>query len=120
MQKCTMRAKIHKMTAQEHWAIYFKYLTDKSKRKKINKIIEIEEGIAMASKLLKNISQDEIERVRVMSEYKYKLDAQSDRVYAERKGMEKGIKKGRQEEKQKIIDLLKSGKSPEEILKEYN
>ena len=34
----------------EHWAIYFKYLTDKSKRKKINKIIELDEGIAMASR----------------------------------------------------------------------
>jgi len=70
------------MSAQEHWAIYFKYLTDKSKRKKINKIIELDEGIAMASKVLKNISKDEIERVRIMSEYKYKLDAQNDRVVA--------------------------------------
>ncbi|MCL2154784.1 MAG: PD-(D/E)XK nuclease family transposase, partial [Leptospirales bacterium] len=115
---------IDEMSVQEHWAIYFKYLTDKSKRKKINKIIELDEGIAMASKVLKNISKDEIERVRLMSEYKYKLDAQSTRVAAKRaglkEGMKKGIKKGRQEGEQKIINLLKSGKSPEEILKEYD
>jgi len=32
------------MTAQEHWAVYFKYLTDKSKRDKINRIVELESG----------------------------------------------------------------------------
>ena len=66
----------------------------------------------MASKMLKSISKDEIERARLMSEYKYQLDTQSKLVTAERKGMEKG--------KQEIIDLLKSGKSPEEILKDYD
>ena len=69
----------------------------------------------MASKVLKNISKDEIERARLMSEYKYELDLQSKLVTEKRKGKEEG----RQEEKQKIIDLLKSGKSPEEILKDY-
>ena len=34
------------MSFQEHWAVYFKYLTDKSKREKINKIIELNEPIA--------------------------------------------------------------------------
>ncbi|MCL2154775.1 MAG: Rpn family recombination-promoting nuclease/putative transposase [Leptospirales bacterium] len=36
------------------------------------------------------------------------------------KGIEEGIQKGRQEGKLEIIDLLKSGKSPEEILKDYD
>ncbi|MCL2130332.1 MAG: hypothetical protein FWH35_08270, partial [Treponema sp.] len=35
--------------AQESWAVYFRYLTDKGKRYKINEILEHEEGIAMAS-----------------------------------------------------------------------
>ncbi|MCL2154249.1 MAG: hypothetical protein FWH53_01155 [Leptospirales bacterium] len=34
-------------------------------------------------------------------------------------GIEKGREEGRQEGKQEVIDLLKSGKSPEEILKDY-
>jgi len=83
----------------------------------------------MASKILKNISKDEIERARLMSEYKYQLDTQSKLVTAKRegilegelKGMQKGEQKGRREGilegEQKIIDLLKSGKSPEEIIK---
>ena len=35
-------------------------------------------------------------------------------------GMEEGIEKGIQKGKQEIIELLKSGKSPEEILTEYD
>jgi len=107
------------MSAQEYWAVFFKYLTDTSKRQKINEIIELEEGIAMASKVLKSISKDEIERARLMSEYKYAVDLQSKLVTAKRKGKEEGRKEGRLEGEQKIIELLRSGKSPEEILKDY-
>ena len=66
-----IKKSVEEMSAPEHWAIFFKYLTDKSKRRKINKIIELEEGIAMASEVLINISKDEKERFRLMSEYKY-------------------------------------------------
>ena len=107
------------MNVQEYWAIFFKYLTDKSKRSKINKLIELNEGIAMASKAVKWISEDEIERFRLMSKEKYELDKQSDLVTAERKARREGMEKGIQKGKQEIIDLLKSGKSPDEILKEY-
>jgi hypothetical protein len=46
------------MTAPEHWAVYFRYLTDKAKRRKINEILELEEGIAMASEVLMTISKE--------------------------------------------------------------
>jgi hypothetical protein len=65
------------MTASEHWAVYFRYLTDKSKRGKINEVLECEEGIAMASKVLLRISKDEAERARLMSEYKYVVDTRA-------------------------------------------
>jgi len=100
---------IDKMSSQERWGIFFKFLTDKSKRSEINKILEIEEGIAMASKILKSISKDEIERALLMSELKYQLDTQSQLTDAKLEG--------RHEAEQEIIDLLESGKSPEEILK---
>ena len=103
------------MSSKEYWAVFFRYLTNKGKRQKINKILELEEGIAMASEVLMEISKDEIERARLMSELKYELDTQSRLVHAERKGEKKGIKKG----EKKIIDLLKSGKSPEEIIRQY-
>jgi len=100
------------MNARESWAVFFKYLTDSGMRAKINEILEREEGIAMASEVLLNISRDEAERVRLMSEYKYQLDMQSKLVHAKREG----VKEGRGE----ILDLLKSGKSPEEVLRNYD
>jgi len=96
------------MSAHEHWGVFFRYLTDKAKRGKINEIIEYEEGIAMASEVLMSISKDEVERARLMSEYKYQLDLQSKISYAKREG------------RQEILDLLKSGKSAEEIIRDYN
>jgi predicted transposase/invertase (TIGR01784 family) len=71
------------MTAPEQWAVFFRYLTDKSKREKINEIVEAEEGIAMASEVLMTISRDEVERARLMSEFKYQVDLRSHIVYRE-------------------------------------
>jgi hypothetical protein len=90
-------------------------LQDKAKRCIINEILELEEGIAMASEVLMTISRDEIERARLESELKYELDTQSKLVHAKREGLREGERKGKQE----IINLLKSGKSPEEIIRNY-
>ena len=136
------------MSVQELWAVYFRYLKDNRMRKKINEIIEREEGIAMASEVLLEISRDEVERARLNSEYKYQLDMQSKLVHAKREGrkegMQEGIKegekrgekrgeergrkegmqegeeRGEQKGRQEIVELLKSGKSPEEIIREYD
>jgi len=85
---------VDSMNMKEYWGVYFRYLTDKSKRRKINEILEREEGIAMASEVLQTISRDEVERARLMSEYKYELDTQSKLVYAERKGIKQGMRDG--------------------------
>ena len=118
MEKVAEKA-TEEMSIQEYWAFYFRYLTDKSMRRKINEILEKNEGIAMASEALISISKDEKEWARLMSEYKYELDTQSRLVHAKREGLEQGRQEGRQEGEQKIINLLKSGKSPEEIFREY-
>jgi len=93
----------------------------------------------MASEVLLDISRNEHERARLLSEYKYQLDIQSKLVHAKREGRKEGEKKGRQEgekigrqegEKigrqegrqegeQRIIELWKSGKSLDEVIKEY-
>ncbi|MDR1148750.1 MAG: hypothetical protein LBK66_08975, partial [Spirochaetaceae bacterium] len=52
----------------------------------INEIIEFEEGIEMASEVLMTISRDDVERARLMSEYKYELDTQSRIAYAWQQG----------------------------------
>jgi predicted transposase YdaD len=69
----------------------------------------------MASEVLLTISRDEVERALLMSEYKYQLDMQSKLVHAKRQGRQEG----RQEGEQKIIELWKSGKPLDEVLKEY-
>lgn len=79
---------VGQMGAAEMWAVYFRYLTDKGKRAKINEVIAREEGIAMASEVLLTISRDEMERARLMSEYKYELDTQSRITQAKREGIQ--------------------------------
>ena len=60
-------------------------------------------------------SSDWAVRMRKLSEEKYQLDLQSKLVDAKRQGRNEGEQRGRNE----IIDLLKSGKSPEEVIREY-
>jgi predicted transposase/invertase (TIGR01784 family) len=114
---------IKDMNSPELWGVFMQYLPDRSKRGIINEIIAYEEGIAMASEVLMTISRDEIERARLMSEEKYVLDTQSKLTYAKRVGRQEGRQEGRlegeQKGKQEIINLLKSGKSPEEIIRNY-
>ena len=75
----------------------------------------------MASKVMMTICRDDAERARLLSEYKYEVDLQSKVVNAKRTGERRGIRKGRQEGrqelKQEIFDLIKSGKSPEEVIR---
>jgi predicted transposase/invertase (TIGR01784 family) len=90
------------MSASEHWAVFFRYLTDKSRRRKINEVLECEEGIAMASEVLLRISKDEAERARLMSEYKYVVDTQSKVVQARREGKKEGLREGVREVARKL------------------
>jgi predicted transposase/invertase (TIGR01784 family) len=106
---------ITEMNVQEQWAVYFKYLTDREKRGKINSIITHEEGIAMASEVVMTISKDEEERALLMLIEKNELDRQSELSWARREGRLEGEKEG----ELKIINMLKSGKAPEEIIAEY-
>ena len=91
------------MTSAERWAYYFRYLTDKDKRDKMNEVLKHEEGIAMASQVLIKISRDEIERARLLSEYKYEVDTQSKVVDAKREGRRKGRREGRQKGRRETI-----------------
>ena len=68
----------------EAWAVYLEYLTDVTKRSTINGILKQEEGIAMASEEMKEISQDFEEWARLESRVKYEMDMQSRRVRQER------------------------------------
>jgi urease gamma subunit len=66
----------------------------------------------MASEVLISISRDEVERARLMSEYKGEVDQQSKMVQARR--LERAETEARI--KNKVANLLKSGKTLEEIM----
>ena len=72
----------------------------------------------MASEVLFEISKDEIERARLLSELKYELDMQSLRVTAEREGRKEGLEEGRKEERIAIAkNALANGLTIETIHK---
>jgi predicted transposase/invertase (TIGR01784 family) len=96
---------IEDMTASEKWAVFFQYLTDLGKRNMINEIVGWERGIAMASEVLITISKDEIEQARLMSEYKYELDTQSNLVDARREGEAEGKLEGKLEVAKNLVKL---------------
>jgi predicted transposase/invertase (TIGR01784 family) len=118
-----LKKPVEEMSAKERWAIFFKYCTDKGNRGLINEILKQEEGIAMAGAELLTISQDEHEQARLLSELKYELDLQSRVVTAKREGRQEGLaegwQKGQREGQRKILDLLRNGRTLEDILKEY-
>jgi len=70
------------------------HLQYKSRRDKINEILENEEGIAMAGQVLMKVSRDEEERARIMRDEKIELDYQSGMVTAQRIGFKEGQKEG--------------------------
>ena len=69
---------------------------------------------------LYELSADE----KVQAEYEMRLKAWRDRLSQNegyyQEGKEEGRKEGRKEGEEKIIELLKSGKSPEEIIRGYD
>jgi hypothetical protein len=103
------------MNDKEQWAVFFRYLTDRNKRGKINKILEHKEGIAMAGEVLMTISRDEIERLNMLSDLKAQLDAQDRMVHAKRMALAEGLAEGRNEERQHFLEMLDMGLSVEEI-----
>jgi len=91
---------VEEMTNSELWAVFFQYLTDQEKRDKIIKIINREEGIAMAVETLSNITQDEVEYARMTTLIKSELDW--------RTGLFEAENKGRNEEKLENARKMKS------------
>jgi len=77
---------VEEMTNTEQWAAYFQYLTDGAKREKIEEIIDHEEGIALATKTLSQVSAEYEAYCLQTSLMKGELDWRSGMKDAERKG----------------------------------
>ena len=70
--------------------------------------------------VLKELSADERTRMLAEAREKARRDAASRLNWAREEGIQIGEERGEQRGKEEIIKLLKSGKSPEEIIREYN
>ncbi len=72
---------ITEMSNIEMWAIFFRYVTDTSKREILNSIIGKNGGIDMATKVLSEISKSEQERIQYECEMLWELDKNSRESY---------------------------------------
>jgi predicted transposase/invertase (TIGR01784 family) len=107
---------VPRMSAQERWAVFFRYCSDPGKRDVINNLLDEEEGIAMAGEVLFTISKDERERAWLESRFKYELDLQSEKVTAQQEGRAEGLAEGREVEKLEVARNMKRwGDSTEKI-----
>lgn len=87
---------VEELTNLECWLLFFKYITDKSKRDIMSKIFEREEGVLMAAQILETISRDEKERAIYEAQWLYEMDQQSELISAERRAkreVAKGLKR---------------------------
>jgi hypothetical protein len=71
------------MTDMEKFSVFLEYADNPSYRDTVNKVIESEEVLAVASNLLMNISQDEKERAIFRSRKKFQMDLASDMATAD-------------------------------------
>ena len=107
---------LEEIAAPEAWAAFFQYLTNRKKREKINKILEREAGIAMAGEVLIEITQEDIEWARQLSEEKYILDTkmmiydakQEARQEGLQEGRKEGLQEGRKEGRKEVAKNLKA------------
>jgi hypothetical protein len=103
---------VSEMSGSELWAVYFQYLTNEAKREKIKEIIDCEEGIAMATNAMCQITSNFEEYSRLTTALKNRLDWQASMVGAKREG----LAEGRAEEKLEIARKMKAaGRSLSEI-----
>ena len=77
-----LKKPVDELTDLECWLLFFKYVTDKSKRDMLNKIIEREVGVMMAAQILDTISKDEKERANYEAQWLHELDQSNDRMSA--------------------------------------
>jgi predicted transposase/invertase (TIGR01784 family) len=95
--------KFEEMTATEKWTAFFKWFADRSKADKLNKLIETEEALKLATNALRYVSKDEttrrmiIQRDMARRDWDHKMACFEERGIA--KGEQIGLEKGRAEMK---------------------
>ncbi|MDR2074476.1 MAG: Rpn family recombination-promoting nuclease/putative transposase [Oscillospiraceae bacterium] len=112
---------IEQMTTAEKWAAFFKWFTDKNKTEKLNKLIETEEGLQMATSALRYASRDEITRRTIIKRDMARRDLNNMIAVAKEEGEARGEARGVVREKGEIaLKSLSEGLEPSLISKLTN
>ncbi|MDR1150175.1 MAG: Rpn family recombination-promoting nuclease/putative transposase, partial [Clostridiales bacterium] len=107
---------IEEMDSKERWSLFFAWFDDKTKLDKINKIISLEEGIAMATNVLRNITDDELIRMELISKYKREEDWKNQLATIKSEERKEGREEGERKGKIEIArNLLEEGFATEQI-----
>ncbi len=78
----------------QRWGLFFTSAVNQEKKKLLDDLVETDEGILMAEKLLYEVTQDDYERARIFSREKILNDYYAGLASAEQKGIEEGIEQG--------------------------
>jgi predicted transposase/invertase (TIGR01784 family) len=106
---------VEAMTDLEKFSVFFEYADKPIYRDKVNKVIESEEVLTVATNLLMNISQDERERAIFRSRRKFEMDLISNMATAE----DRGRQEGKQDKAFEIArKLLRRNRPIEEIMED--
>jgi predicted transposase/invertase (TIGR01784 family) len=90
----TVNKPVETMTDLEKISVFLEYADNPAYRERVNKVIESEEVLNVASNLLMNISQDEKERAIFRSRKKFQMDHASDMATDEDRGRHEGRVEG--------------------------
>jgi predicted transposase/invertase (TIGR01784 family) len=96
------------MDPVQRWGLFFTSAIQEERKKILEELIETDEGINMAEKLLYEVTQNDYERAAVFEREKILTDYYAGLAYAEQKGEKQGIEQGKQEQKREIALIMKS------------
>ena len=102
---------LESLTSEERWCLYIRYRHDESAVELLRLLCWKEEGIMRAEISAARVSRDYEKYARKMAEIKNSMDHAQELDDAEIRGRQIGHKE--------IIQMLKNGKSREEIIKEF-
>jgi predicted transposase/invertase (TIGR01784 family) len=94
---------VQEMTSLERWACFFRYSANKAKRPLINEILEAEEEIAMAGKVVKAFTKKELEFFHNISKEKYEVDMAAKRALMRERLKKQLRREGRAEGREEAL-----------------
>jgi len=103
------------MDALLQWTYFF----NNKSISQLEKTTEVDKGVLMAETLLSRISQDEIQRIKILQEEMAVNDYYSGINFARKQGLEQGLEQGRAQERMKTARSMKSEGLPSEQIKRF-